>query len=244
MPISVRYHPSVRKRELQRELPAVICAVDDGHWTKSVSVMWLEQDADGVWRKERTGRKSVSYGPVSGRSVKIGTPRDGTVIVAEGVETAASAAILYSHAAEAVIGKENISAWHPPDGVHRVIVAADNDEGLEVGDHMPTESKMDRFAERARELANEGYTVAMVTPNHGRNDFNDMLLANPDRRVTVRALPFMRLDGTVVYDSEKDGPETVAEFERELNELVTAGVITPERAAEFLSEYERGYATA
>ena len=181
VPPAVRYHPGVVKRELGAELPAAVCAVTRTDTIVGVSVWWLVRD-EGMWRKERTGVKARSYGNIIGGSVKIGRPRQGIVIVAEGVETAASAAIIHGHAAEAVCGKSNIRRWLPPAGVKHVMLAPDNDASIGANDTTPECAA--EFVSRSRELDDMDYVTALRMPSHGCRDFSDMLM-----RGTVAGLP-------------------------------------------------------
>ena len=236
VPPSIRYHPDAWKRELKKGLPAAICSLDDGETVGSVHVLWLEKHR-GVWRKERTGRKSATMGAMNGQTVKFGVPDD-TIVVAEGAETAMSASMIYRHPAEAVCGNRNILNWNPREGIKHIILAVDNDDSLEHGDWLPEKSTMDAFCDRAKELMAAGYKVSMVAPNHGAKDFNDMIQADPDCRRYAKPLPYTTPEGSVANVQDN----SVEYFESELAELVEAGSLTQDAADKMLNEYvEQGY---
>ena len=157
---------------------------------------------------------------------------------------AASAAIIYGCAAESVCGKSQIANWQPPAGTRLVVFAADNDKHIGESDAVPTVN--DEFVDRAIALQEKGFGVAVVMPNHGRNDFNDLLMADPSiRRPLPKPFPVATADGSVDGGVELDtGPETVDELHAELKALVAAGEMERDVAKGLLEQYaEYGYAT-
>lgn len=63
-----------------------------------------------------------------GSTVRLGEP--GRALgVAEGIETAISASLIYGVPTWAVLGTAGMASWIPPAGVERVLVFGDNDEG-------------------------------------------------------------------------------------------------------------------
>jgi putative DNA primase/helicase len=67
----------------------------------------------------------------AGSAVRLGSPSDGRLLVAEGLETSISAGqMLGAGAAWALINADRMRAWVPPQGINHVIIAGDNDRSF------------------------------------------------------------------------------------------------------------------
>lgn len=89
--------------------------------------------------------------------------------IAEGVETAMSAAMLFNHPVWAALNTARLKTWRPPPGAYDgIVIFADNDEngaGQEAAEELRTR------------LWKEGHSVSVRTPVKTGADWNDILAA-------------------------------------------------------------------
>ena len=109
------------------------------------------------------GQQKMALGPCRGGAVRLAEPINGTLILAEGIETALSIMQVRRTAAWATLGTSGMQSIVLPPGVQDVIIAPDGDAAGE---------KAARAA--ALRLKREGRRVRIVRPPDGR-DFNDVL---------------------------------------------------------------------
>jgi hypothetical protein len=146
------------------ELPAILCAVHDARGNfRAVHRIFLKRE-----RPEKFG-PPMSFGPISGNAVHIATVEEiltaGTIVVAEGVESTASACALLKLPGWAAIAAGNLGwAMLLPPELRSVIVACDHDgPGI-------------RAAEAAaRRWRAEGRVVRFLVPDEPGADANDIL---------------------------------------------------------------------
>lgn len=128
---------------------------------------------DGTKAHVATPRKLMaSAGPMAGASIKLGAPvphKDGGLMlgIAEGIETALSAAILGGVPVWSCISAHGLRSFTPPDGVRRVYVFGDNDKSG-VG--------QDAANDCAKRLAAQGIIARVLVPETP-GDWNDELVA-------------------------------------------------------------------
>jgi putative DNA primase/helicase len=108
----------------------------------------------------------ATLGPTGGTVIRLAEPEPGKpLVIAEGIETAASAGVILAAPAWAAISAGNLSRVALPDAIREVVVAADNDP---VGQ---------REAERAAQRWQaEGRRVRIAMPDAADTDFNDLLM--------------------------------------------------------------------
>jgi hypothetical protein len=154
-------------------LPALIAAVRDvdGRFV-GIHRTFLRRDGSG---KADIEPQKASLGPVRGGAVRLATIEQvqaaGAVVIAEGIESAASAGLMLSMPAWAAVFSGNLKTGLVlPTSVRKVVIAADRDAaGIEA-------------AEWAKHrLRREGREVDLAVPHDGVGDFNDLLLARRAR---------------------------------------------------------------
>jgi len=158
----LRHHPAApvsvfRPGGLMR--PALIAAISapDGALT-AVEVVYLEPNGRRAERL-RVPRKTVGIVP-PGSAVRLG-PKASTLLVGEGVMTVLSASERFRRPAWALLSARNLSTWSAPEGVRRVVIAADRG---------PTgEAAARRLARRLRHAGRE---AAIALPPAGLDDWN------------------------------------------------------------------------
>ena len=173
----VGYCPLVWNPLHGRELPAIVfrLTAQHGGWpereaTEAITFSHLRHGPKGVARVpwNADGDVKKHYGPVRGNSVKFYRKLDyqSECWVAEGPETALSAAVLHrAPMAEAVCGSWNFRHWWPPG--RRVVLAADHDP--------PETSKVDELRAVATGLRLMGHEVRIKRPQ-SLGDYNDVLM--------------------------------------------------------------------
>jgi putative DNA primase/helicase len=148
-------------------LPAMIGLVE--HCNRGVvGIHRTYLTADGV-SKAIIEPTKAGLGPVSGGSVRLGTPRvGGWLLVAEGVETALSVAEACAMPAWAALSAPGIRALVlPPEATHIVICA----------DHDASGTGQRAAREAADRWLAEGRRVRIAMPPESDTDFADMLTA-------------------------------------------------------------------
>lgn len=174
---ALRYHPATRHPTGQR-FPAMLAAVRDtrtGEF-RAVHRTFLRPDGAG---KAAVDPARASLGPVSGGAVQLQQPGEGIpLVVAEGIETALSAAKMISGAAWSAISAGNLATLPLPPlpACPVVVIAADPDP--------PGLRAANVAGQRWRA---EGRSVRIATPDKPGTDFNDLLRARIARQEDAHA---------------------------------------------------------
>jgi hypothetical protein len=166
---ALRYHPRtpIGRGRVVSFRPALIAAVQDGDTIVAIQRLFLNR------------HRPALATDLARPKLLLGQPRSGAVMlapagnhlgIAEGVETAMSAAILLNIPVWAALGNERLSRIAIPDMVRHLTLLADND-------------RAGRLAERrAREAyARAGLVIETVWPWAGLNDWNDVLQGEGER---------------------------------------------------------------
>lgn len=167
---ALRHHPAAPRSVYraggpgQAALVAAVSAPDGG--LTAVEVTYL---APGGRRdaRLRLSRKTVGLVP-AGSAVRLDPP-GAVLLVAEGVMTALSAGERFGLPAWALGSAGNLAVWRAPDGVGRVLIAADPGAAGEAA-----------AARLARRLGAQGVKAEVALPPAGAGDWN--ALAVSERR--------------------------------------------------------------
>lgn len=144
----------------RRRSPALVAAAQaPGGALTAVEITYLT-DA-GRRRRLAAPRKVVGVLP-PGAAVRL-APAAEEMLVAEGVFTALAATEIFGRPGWALLGAHNLARWSPPEGVRRVIVAADNGR---VG--------AAAAARLAASLQAAGVQAQVRRPPAGFGDWNDL----------------------------------------------------------------------
>lgn len=124
LPESLRFHPSLRY-EGGKSFPAMlgIVTMPDGK-PSTMHRTWL--DGNG-WKAPVDEPKKVMAGTIKTGAIRLApvAPRLG---IAEGIETALAASVLFDLPVWAAISANGMQQWEVPTGVDEVVIFADNDE--------------------------------------------------------------------------------------------------------------------
>jgi putative DNA primase/helicase len=162
-PPALRFLPVLRHHETAHLGPVMLAAVRDVSGTvRAAHRTWLRPDGTGKADVEPP-RKTL--GNPAGCAVRL-APADAALVVAEGIETALAAGLLFDLPAWACISAGGLEAVVLPASVRRVLVAADNDAN--------GTGQRAAYA-LAQRLADEGRSVRIATPDAIGTDFNDLL---------------------------------------------------------------------
>jgi putative DNA primase/helicase len=112
------------------------------------------------------GSKRLTYGHLGDGAVRLVEPEGDELGLAEGIETAMSAAQMFDVPCWATLGSERLGAVAIPAGIRRVHVFADSDQPGRDG----AEAAVERYCERERRH------VTVHWPPDDCNDFNDALM--------------------------------------------------------------------
>jgi phage/plasmid primase-like uncharacterized protein len=169
---ALRFLPHHRHAPTGTSWPVLLAAVTDpltGE-LRAVHRTFLRPDGSA---KAPVEPAKMTLGPTGGAVIRLAEPQPGRpLVLAEGVESAASAALILDCPAWAAIAANNLARIILPPVVRQVVIAADNDP---VGQ---------REAERAaRRWQAEGRRVRIATPNTAGTDFNDLLQRTGAREV-------------------------------------------------------------
>lgn len=148
----IRYHPAVPRKGpwsiMQGDppppapAPAIVCLARNGHGEpRGLHATYVTPEG----RKAFGNSSRLMFGPMRSAAVRTApVGPDGTLAVAEGLETSGSFAVLRSVPTWPVFSTSGLKNFEIPPGVRRLLIAADNDEngkGLEAAEEL---------AERAR----------------------------------------------------------------------------------------------
>ncbi len=73
-------------------------------------------------------KKNYGVHPMQGGTVRLFSPRDGVLAVAEGIEDALSAWVLWQIPTWACLGTSGLRSFDPPEGVKELLIFSDRDE--------------------------------------------------------------------------------------------------------------------
>ena len=139
-------------------------------WDASRSRMIAPVVRDGVLRglhaTRLPGRERKAHGPVKGAAVRLAAARDGTLAMAEGIETALAYTALTGTPAWAALSAAGMRHAPLPKGLERLVIAADFD-----GAGLTAAEQLER---RARDA---GIAVRIALPPRHRSDWADVLAA-------------------------------------------------------------------
>ena len=167
--VALRYHPHtpIGRGHAVRFRPALIAAVRQGDAVVAVQRLFLDR-----------GRPALAADMVQPKRL-LGRPGSGAVILAtagnrlglaEGVETALSAAALLDMPVWAALGSERLSCVDIPASVRRLVLLPDNDRAGRLA------------ARRAREAhLRDDLEIETLWPWAGLNDWNDVLREEGER---------------------------------------------------------------
>lgn len=158
-PPSLKFHPECRDGPFRR--PALIAArtmLATPDQVVSVQRTFLARDRSG---KAPVREAKKSLGACKGGGVVLGEI-GATLLVAEGVETALSAAALFGLPAVATLGAAHTRRLMVPVSVREIVIAADNDNA--------GRAAAEALAARLRK---EGRSVRVESPPVAFKDFND-----------------------------------------------------------------------
>jgi len=173
---ALRFLPEHRHVPSGTTWPALLAAVTHpltGE-LRAVHRTYLARDGRG---KAPVEPAKMTLGPIASAVIRLSEPEPGRpLVIAEGIETAASAGLILKAPAWAAISAGNLSRIELPPSVREVVIASDNDP---VGQ---------REAERAaRRWQAEGRTVHIAVPDEPGQDFNDLLLQRHRAQEVARA---------------------------------------------------------
>lgn len=169
---ALRSHPSAPVaiyRPAGRTMPALLAAVTDafGEIT-AVEVTYLDPNGRRT-RALRLSRKTVGRLP-AGSAVRLASMSP-ELLVAEGVFTALSAMAAFQLPGWALLSASNLRRWGPPDGVRRVLIAADRGRGGEAA-----------AAELRERLVARGVAAVIRLPPRPHGDWNEAAQAEGRRK--------------------------------------------------------------
>lgn len=127
IPSAIRFHPRLAYRDDDNNVthhPAMVCRVQDDLGA-GCAIHRTYLGSNGQKASVSTAKKLTGKAP-SGAAIRLSVP-SGYLGIAEGVETALSAFLLFGVPTWAAISAGGLERWSPPDDVRRVIVFGDND---------------------------------------------------------------------------------------------------------------------
>ena len=157
----------LRERGLRPPWPAAL------RWDAARSRMIAPVVRDGTLRglhaTRLPGRQRRAHGPVKGAAVRLAPVRDGTLAMAEGIETALAYAALTGTPAWAALSAAGLRHAPLPNAIAKLVVAADFD-----GPGLVAAEQLERRAKR------NGIAVRIALPPRYRTDWADVLAGRRD----------------------------------------------------------------
>lgn len=162
LPTDIRYHRALPYGDSLYPAMLGVVTMPDGK-PSTMHRTWL----DGNGGKAPVDQpKKVFSGTIKGGAIRL-APIAECLGIAEGIETALAASVLFSMPVWAAISANGVQQWEPPAGVSSVVVFADNDENF-VGQNAA-------FA-LAQSLARKGIKVDVRVPARAGTDWADVLV--------------------------------------------------------------------
>jgi putative DNA primase/helicase len=157
---ALRFHPGMTSLEDRQRRPALMSAIMDGAGAlQGVEVTLLSMHG-AAKAALATPRRII--GRMIGGAIRLAAPTD-TLIIAEGMESAASASVALGFPAWALLSAHNLALFSPPIGVERLLIASDGDAA--------GKSAAQRLAQRLKSQL----VIERAAPPDGCNDWNDWL---------------------------------------------------------------------
>ncbi|MFA5323998.1 MAG: primase-helicase zinc-binding domain-containing protein [Smithella sp.] len=167
-PENIRYCQKCYEKDTNKEYPAMIARIQNAEG-KPISLHRTYLSDNGKADVPSPKKTMTPTEPIAGGAIRLFMPGGlfdaETLGVAEGIESAMSAAQIYSIATWSVISTSIMEKWIPPKEFKKIIIFADNDKSCAGGKAAYT---------LAAELYRKDYLVEVMMPPPG--DFNDQLM--------------------------------------------------------------------
>jgi putative DNA primase/helicase len=163
---AVRYHAELWHPEEKKTFPAMVAKVTDIE-NKPVSIHRTFLDKSGNKAKITKAKMVMSSTIPEGSAIRL-MPYDHIIGIAEGIETAYSAAAIFSVPVWAAISAGIMAKWKPPAMVEKVVIFGDNDHNF-VG-----QSAAYRLAFTLRKEYGEDLDITVAIPSIRGADWNDV----------------------------------------------------------------------
>jgi putative DNA primase/helicase len=161
---ALRYHAELWHPEEKQTFPAMVAKVADLD-NKPVSIHRTFLDLSGNKAQISKTKMIMSSTIPDGAAIRL-MPYQHVIGVAEGIETALSAHVIFGIPVWATISASIMAKWTPPSGVERVVIFADNDRNF-VGQLAAYRLGWN--------LVKTGLDVVVATPNVTGADWNDII---------------------------------------------------------------------
>lgn len=166
LPECLRFHPKLdywHDGEKLGTYPAMVAPLttNDG---RMVALHRTYLTRDGRKADVPTVRKlTAASGPLAGSCISLFRPANGTLGIAEGIETALAAWLASGVPTVAAYSAGNLAAWRWPAGVRRIVIFADADEA--------GRNAAEKLRQRVRAA---GLSVNVMTPSEPGSDWCDV----------------------------------------------------------------------
>ena len=178
-PSDLRSHPALPywtqddngKPVLLGEWPAMLAMVRNPQG-RPVALHRTYITSDGHKAPVPSPKKIMKVRNLTGSAVRSFPPRDGFLAIAEGVEDALSAWILWGLPCWAVLGTSGLKGFIPPQDVQEVLILSDRDDNG---------AEQRAALEMAQRLEGKGKAVRIVTPSGPAKDINQLLMMESTR---------------------------------------------------------------
>ena len=163
---ALRFHPGLSHPAALGRFPALVACVQDASG-RALGIQRTFLAADGTGKAD-VDPVRASLGSLQGGAVRLSEPHDGRLLVGEGIESTAAAALVldWRGGVWATLGTSGLRAVVLPEHVRHVTIAADRD--AKGGGQLAA-------AALARRLEAEGHSVEIFLPDAIGTDFADEL---------------------------------------------------------------------
>lgn len=166
----LRYVPAMLDTNSNAKYPGLVAMVRDVNG-KAVTLHRTFLSPDGNKAKINPCRKLMPGGFPHGAAVRLGGMAE-TIGIAEGIETALAASIIFGVPVWAALNEVGLQHWQPPAGIKRILICGDNDRNFVgqsaaylLGRKLSTD-----------DLKHRGLEVEVKIPDRIGADWNDELL--------------------------------------------------------------------
>ena len=172
-PDDLREHPALEvwegSRPTGQKFPTLVAIIRNGEGQPAgLHLTFLRPDGSGK-AEIKTPRRIIGIreGSTRGATVRLYDPKDGSIGLAEGIETALSAYLLTGIPIWACLNAGGIERAELPEEIKRVVIFADKD---------PSGTGQQSAAKAALRFRDEGRKTEILVPDKLGHDFNDVLI--------------------------------------------------------------------
>jgi putative DNA primase/helicase len=164
VPRDIRFHPSLWHAEAETRFPAMLAVLRYPNGI-GATVHRTYLTAEGNKAPVEKVKKLMSGLPINSSCVRL-SEIEPLIGVAEGIETALAASIVFGFPVWAATSAQVLEKWEPPEGIQEIVICGDNDTSY---------AGQAASFNLAKRLKTKGFAVSVEIPDPEDSDWVDAL---------------------------------------------------------------------